>query len=237
MGLWSFIKNVAAVVMAPIVVPAGAAIIKTMDLVEKLTSSSSAKQVDDIASVLKEYAQQYKKNAKETEEACKKNVSIYFNPLIEELRKDEKIAGSFGIDRINLRKDKLCSEIDGMVTDAIQLSFSLDNKECRAILHMSAGSDRNKKMEEFAKKTIRNARAKVADKVRQVMNEMTAEISDFLQKNVDDRERKVTSEERQFKEWQRNMENKTFDSERAQLPAIEKIYIIEQIENKIKTAA
>ena len=63
----------------------------------------------------------------------------------------------------------------------------------------------------------------MADKVSQNMNKINNELSDFLKGYIETQENAAQRAANQFQQWERDMNNKNFDSERAQLPAIEQI--------------
>ena len=249
--LWNGVKEVAttaaAIVAAPILIPAGVAVIKAIDAAEyvgkklfgtseeigksgALNETSSARQVEDISNLLYQYHKQYRPAGEKVEDACKKYVRDCFDELIKKLRKDEKLADSFGLEQIQHKKNRLCGDIDGAITDAIRKNLSLDNSQCVAILKLPAGSDKQRKMENFAQKVIDDAKDDLAHTVSRTMNQVTDDISNFLQDYIDNQERAAERETRNFEQWKRDMENQTFDREKAQLPALQKLYALEQIE-------
>ena len=65
------------------------------------------------------------------------------------------------------------------------------------------------------------------------MNKINNELSDFLKGYVETQESSAQRAANQFQQWEQDMKNKNFDSERAQLPARKKLYAIEQIEKVI----
>ncbi len=195
-----------------------------------LNENSSASQIEDLGNLLFQYSKEYRTAGEKTEDACKKYVRDCFNNLIEEFHKDENIADLFGLEQIQRKKNRLCSDIDGTITDAIRKNLSLDNPKCVEILKLPAGSDKERKMKNFAQKVIDGARDDLAQKVSRTMNQVTDDISNFLQDYVDEQERKAANVKNQFEQWERDMENQNFDREKAQLPALQKIYALEQIE-------
>ena len=62
------------------------------------------------------------------------------------------------------------------------------------------------------------------------MREVKDDITRFLQNKMDEQEEKAQRDQQEFDNWIRQIENKTFDSERAQLEPRIKIYAIEQVE-------
>ena len=251
-SLWDGIKEAAltaaAVVLAPVILPAIIIEEKIDEKVDEkvkeklketnqnigksgaLNETSSARQVEDISNLLYQYHKQYRPAGEKVEDACKKYVRDCFDELIKKLRKDEKLAGSFGLEQIQRKKNRLCSDIDGTITDAIRKNLSLDNPKCVEILKLPAGSDKERKMKNFAQKVIDDARDDLAHTVSRTMNQVTDDISNFLQDYVDEQERKAANVKNQFEQWERDMENQNFDREKAQLPALQKLYALEQIE-------
>ena len=253
-GVTEVVKTAVAVAVAPVVLPVAGvmyaadkikdALSSTSKKVEEkvketnqnigksgaLNETSSARQVEDISNLLYQYHKQYRPVGENVEDTCKKCVRDCFDELIKKLRKDEKLADSFGLEQIQRKKNRLCGDIDGAITDAIRKNLSLDNSQCVAILKLPAGSDKQRKMENFAKKVIDDAKDDLAHTVSRTMNQVTDDISNFLQDYIDNQERAAERETRNFEQWKRDMENQTFDREKAQLPALQKLYALEQIE-------
>ena len=256
-SLWRGVKKVAkgvataaaVVVSAPIWVPVIAAdavglidldgkknkkeVENTSKAISEQTSISeadTARQVQDIAALVRQYLNTYESSAKTTETNCKNYVSNCFDGLIDELRQNKKFEQSFGIDHIKRKKDRLCESIDGAIVNRIRLNLSIDNYECRKILDMDAGIAKQRRMEDFVYKTINDAKNDLAEKIYLTMKQVTDEISEFLQDNLESQERHAERMKEKFDRWEVDIQNQKFDKERAQLPALEKIFALKQIE-------
>lgn len=255
-SLWNGIKNVATaaavIVTAPIWVP-----IAVVDAIRDINNDDnkkksdntsqaishtgsiddahSARQVQDIASLVRQYLNTYEGDAESTERKCKEYVQKCFDGLTEELRQNEKIAKSFGIESIQRKKDRLCDSIDGVIVDRIRSNLSIDNSECRAILKLKAGAEKERRMKAFVERTISDAKRDLADKISRTMKQVTNDISEFLEDHLESQESDALRMKATFDSWEVDMQNKSFDREKAQLPALEKIFALQQIE-KILTA-
>ena len=197
---------------------------------EALTETSSAAEVEDISDALRRERKKYLKAGEDEENQCKKNVEIYFDYLIGEIRKEEKLSGSFSIEQILKKKLSLCDDIEGTITDALKLNLSLDNAECRDILSLDSGEEKQQKMDNFAMKVIGEAKDELSEKIKTTMNQLTNEITNFLTASLESAEVESESRKSKFDKWEQDMENESFDSERAQLEPRIKIYAIEQVE-------
>lgn len=256
-SLWRGVKKVAkgvataaaVVVSAPIWVPMVAAdavglidldgkknkkeVQDTTKAISEQTSIEEAhtvRQVQDIAALVRQYLNTYESDAETTETKCKNYVSKCFDGLIDELKQNKNFAQSFGIEHIKRKKDRLCDSIDGAIVNRIRLNLSIDNYDCRQILNMDAGAAKQRRMQEFVDKTIRDAKNDLAEKIDRTMKQVTDEISEFLQDNLESQERQAERMEKKFERWEVDIQNKNFDRERAQLPALEKIFALKQIE-------
>lgn len=248
-SLWSGIKKVAkaaaVVVTAPIWVPV--AIVdgilnsdndkkksdETSQAISRTSSiddAHSARQIQDIASLVRQYLNTYESDAESTEKKCKDYVKKCFDGLAEELKQNEKIAKSFGIESIQRKKNRLCDSIDGVIVDRIRSNLSIDNSECRAILKLNAGAEKERRMKAFVERTISEAKKDLADKISRTMKQVTDDISEFLEDNLESQESNALRMKEKFDRWEVDMQNKSFDRERAQLPALEKLFALQQIE-------
>lgn len=256
-SLWNGVKKVAkavattaaVVVSAPIWVPVLAAdAVGLIDLDGKknnkkvadtsknigntvsINDAHSARQVQDIASLVRQYLNTYEGDAESTERKCKEYVQKCFDGLAEELKQNEKIAKSFGIENIQRKKNRLCDSIDGVVVDRIRFNLSIDNSECREILKLNAGAEKERRMKAFVDRTISDAKKDLADKISRTMKQVTNDISEFLEDNLESQESNALRMKEKFDRWEVDMRNKNFDREQAQLPALEKLFALQQIE-------
>ena len=247
MGFFGWLKDKAetalAIVAAPIIVPMaitgyyGEKLGKKLGLIsddvgktEALTETSSVAQVEDISNTVRDYYRKYAPEGEAKERAAQKNIDIFFDGIKNLLQKKPQLANDYGMSKLNSKKDRLCRDIEGTITDAIRTKLSLDNSECKKILSMQAGDEKSRKMKEFAERTIKNANKDLEEKIRRAMQEVKDDIARFLQNKMDEEEEKAQRDRQEFDNWIRQIENKTFDSEQAQLEPRIKIYAIEQVE-------
>jgi len=203
---------------------------KEVSQTSSLKKATTVQQVEDISKSLSNYRRIYERNAEYAEQSLTDTVNNCFADLMRRMRENEQISQSFGFDKIQEEKNQLISQINGTVTLAISTKLSLDNYDCRRILDMEAGSDKDKKMKNFADKVINDAKNNLADKISWTMRQVSNDISRFLESKINEKERTSQEEQRKFDNWIQKIENKTFDSERAQLEPRIKIYAIEQVE-------
>ena len=197
---------------------------------EALTETSTVAQVEDISKTVREFYKKYAPVGEAKEEAAQKNIEKFFDGIKNLLQKERQLANDYGMSKLNSKKDRLCRDIEGTITDAIRTKLSLDDSECKKILSMQAGDEKSRKMKEFAERTIQNANKDLENKIRTAMREVKDDITRFLQNKMDEQEEKAQRDQQEFDNWIRQIENKTFDSERAQLEPRIKIYAIEQVE-------
>ena len=247
MGLWDWIKDkaetVAAIAAAPIIIPMavtgyyGEKLGKKLGLIsddigktEALSETSTVSQVENISNDVRKYYNEYAKIGEAKEEIAQKNIEKFFDDLKAEFQEEPQLVEDYGMSTLNRKKDRLCRDIEGTITDAIRTKLSLDDSECKKILSMQAGDEKSRRMKEFAESTIQNANKDLENKIRQAMREVKDDISRFLQNKMDEQEEKAHRDQQEFDSWIRQIENKTFDSEKAQLEPRIKIYAIEQVE-------
>ena len=247
MGFFGWLKDklidAAVVVTSPVWLPASVAVMgaveagKKIGLIsddigktEALTETSTVSQVEKMSQDVRKYYNDYKPKAETKEEIAQKNIEILFNDIKAKFQEERQLANDYGMSTLDRKKDRLCRDIEGTITDAIRTKLSLDDSECKKILSMPAGDEKLRKMNEFAERTIQNANKDLENKIRTAMREVKDDITRFLQNKMDEQEEKAQRDQQEFDNWIRQIENKTFDSERAQLEPRIKIYAIEQVE-------
>ena len=203
---------------------------KSVGRTKALTETSSVAQVEDISNTVRNFYREYAPRGEAKEKAAQKNIKKFFDGIKNLLQKERQLANDYGMSKLNRKKDKLCRDIEGTITDAIRTKLSLDNSECKKILSMPAGDEKSRKMKEFAERTIKNANKDLEEKIRRAMQEVKDDIARFLQNKMDEKEEKAQRDQQEFDNWIRQMENETFDREQAQLEPRIKIYAIEQVE-------
>ena len=200
---------------------------------ERYEDYHTTTQVRNTQTNLNKYLEKYRGKGEEAERACKNYVNESFDAIIEEISRNKAIAEKFSMNQLERKKNRLLREIDGAIVNAIREHLSMDDYECREILNMHRGPEKGQRMREFVLQTINDARNDLADTVEETMNQVNQDISDFLKEYVETQEKNANSKVTAFKQWERDMQNQTFDRERAQLPARKKLYAIEQIEKVI----
>jgi len=247
MGFFGWLKDkvidAAVAITSPIWLPPAMAVYGAHKLAQKvglisedvgktaaLTDTSSVAEVEGISKTVRKYYNDYAPKGEAIEEIAQKNIEILFNDLKNKFQQERQLANDYGMSTLNRKKDRLCRDIEGTITDAIRTKLSLDDSECKKILSMQAGDEKSRKMKEFAERTIDNANKNLEDKIRKSMNEVKDDISRFLQNKMDEQEEKARRDQQEFDSWLQQMENKTFDSEQAQLEPRVKIYAIERLE-------
>ena len=203
---------------------------------EPLTATSSAQQVEDISLLVRQYQNEYAPYGRDIERHYQNELEKYFDNLIEQLKQDEEIANSFGIEHIRRRQRELIRRIKGSITDQIAIHLSTDDRECTRILSMSKGYNRTNRMKEYVQRVIHNAKEDLIEVVSDSLHNQTDDIIEFLQERLDTQEREVNNVTRSFDQWMNDMEKNTFNQEQAQLEPKVKIYAIEQLDKIIKAA-
>lgn len=197
---------------------------------EALTETSSVAQVENISNTVRDFYRKYAPIGEAKEKAAQKNIEKFFDGIKNLLQKEPQYVEGYGMSKLNSKKDRLCRDIEGTITDAIRTKLSLDDSECKKILSMPAGDEKSLRMKQFAERTIKNANKDLENEIRRAMQEVKDDIARFLQNKMDEKEEKAQRDQQEFDNWIRQKENETFDKEQAQLEPRIKIYAIEQVE-------
>ena len=195
--------------------------------------TTTVTEVRDYEKMIRGYLDTYESKAKKQEVTYKKYVRDCFGHLIDALRANKNFAQSFSLKEFEKEKDLLCDTIDGKIVGVIRSKLSSGNSDCRKILDMDKGDNKKQSMEKFVDETIREAQENLAETVSDTMNKIEKNLEELLDGQVKTQENAAQRATNQFQQWEQDMKNETFDSERAQLPARKKLYAIEQIEKVI----
>lgn len=239
MGLLSIVKDVvktAAIITiggpiaAPFIVADKLGIID-LDGTPKLDESTTTTQVEDISKVLEDIKREPLEVASKNEGIYKDHVNKCFNDTIKLFEKED-LAKNFSIEHLKRKQKDLIErmKIDGSLTEQLDERLSIDNEECREILGMDSGEDRNRKMIEFINRVIEDSSNELINRVTNALNEQKDEITTFLADQIDEEERNARTAAKEFERWEKDMQTNSFNQEQAQLQPKVKLYAIEQIE-------
>lgn len=195
-----------------------------------LTGNSTPAEVQNIVALLRERVEVYRASGEKMESAAKEDINKFFVELTEDYKENEEVARLINFDLIEEDHKNLLKKIDGAYSKIYEKRLSIDDAECRNILAMDSGVRKKTTMlkftEDLKKKAIENFSETFGNTVAQQENDICKALDNYFNAKATEFE----EQRKKFEDWERDMQNQTFDKEKAQLPALEKLYVIEQVE-------
>lgn len=232
MGLWGWIKDKAKRVVKWVV--------EKLDFLNKevedsnpVDENSSAREIERMQNLLQEYYRTYKTRAAEIEDACISYIDEYYTELLVEIKKNENIEKSIGLNNIERNQRKIRREIEGTIEDTVSRRISLDDLKCRQIVSMHRSDAKAVKIRVFCEDVLKDSRDKLSRKIRKTLDDQTDDINSFLEDYAKDNLNSVNRSLDEFKKLEKEMENNTFDKERAQVLPLYKLQVFNNIERQL----
>lgn len=151
-----------------------------------------------INKILTEFRTDVEKQSDKLEKDILKQSRESLDHFTEELKRinDKDFGGkklNINLDRLMRENRKTEDEIYGFIKKHVQRKVSLDNYECQEILKMKSGATKEKAMEDFSNKILREALTKLSKKIENSIKEQGENLSiqieeriDFVQKNMEE---------------------------------------------------
>lgn len=198
-----------------------------------VTEYSTPQRVYETQYDLSSYPEIYCRRAKEIEDVCIDYIDEYFTAIFREIEQYESIRKNIGLINLKKNKRKLYKKVEGSMVSVIEKRMSLDDVECREILRTYAGSTKARKLDDFGERVLRKAQSELIKNISEVLDEQTNDINSFLQEYIDERESSVARKKDEFEKWEYDLENNTFDKERAIVVPLYRLKVFDDIERKL----
>lgn len=198
-----------------------------------VTENSSAREIDRMQDILQSYSRTYKKRATDIEDDCINLVDKYFADLLNEIKKNDNIQRSIGLNNLEKNQRKLRREIEGTITDVVAKRISLDDNECRRIIALQQSDSKSIKVKVFCEDVLKESHNKLVRKITKILDEQTNDINSFLEDYSSENLNAIKRSLSELKKWEQDLENDTFDKERAVVTPLYKLKIFDDIEKKL----
>lgn len=143
-----------------------------------------------VQSALTEFRTDTQSRSTKLENEIVKESREYLDSFLEDMRRYNKIR--YGNKRLNINLSKIErdnrkteDEIHGFIVKRIIKRISLDDTECQKILEMEPGKEKEKSLDQFYKKVLKEAVLELSDKLRANMEKQTDTICDRIQQRID----------------------------------------------------
>lgn len=198
-----------------------------------VTENSSVREIDRMQDILQSYSRTYKRRATDIEDDCINLIDKYFTDLLNEIKKNDKIQRSIGLNNLEKNQRKLRREIEGTITDVVAKRISLDDDECRRIIALQQSDSKSIRVKVFCEDVLKESRDKLVRKITKILDEQTENINSFLEDYSSENLNAIERSFSEFEKWEQDFENDTFDKERAVVTPLYKLKVFDDIEKKL----
>ncbi|PRX23226.1 hypothetical protein BX659_1265 [Orenia metallireducens] len=171
-----------------------------------------------INKILIDFSNQLKDEMDELERKSIKESMSFFDNLMNEIEKQNK-KGIIKINtrRINRYRNEIEKEIKGKLKSHLAKRVSLDDSECLKILKMPSGRDKEKKMDNFSRKVIREGLSHLSEDIKGIISEQRDYLENVLNDKMDEI---IKSNEKKLSEFSEveslmNSNQKGYESKKA----------------------
>ena len=200
----------------------------------QLRAEARAREIEEMNEMVRKYRQSFRTMATSIERKSQQCIDIVFDGLMQSLCQDERLAGSYGIKRLERQHDDIRKRVAGRIINRIDMRITLDDEDCAAIFRMPKDAgDKAKMMDEFGNRILTEAKEELAQFVAQTLRQQAEDVTESVQNYLDDQERKTVEAQKKYEAWEREKENNSFDAEAEQLPARIKLHAIECVESRL----
>ena len=156
--------------------------IKGLGKSNPITKDSNADDIADINSIFTEFKMSIHDKIMQIEDEIQKEVAEYADQLIFLIENNK---GTFSKYNINLRRfnrnaGKLKSKLNGILSNAISRTISLDNPECNRIIKMLPGNQKEEALDIFLKSAIDSGINVLVNEMKSITNEIAEDFEDTL---------------------------------------------------------
>lgn len=154
-----------------------------------------------INEILSKFSFNLKEKADRIEEKCLSEVELYYDNLIDQLsanKRDINITNSIKGLKSSLKLMK--RDIKGSIKNHLAKRVSIDDYECLQILQMPSGMEKERKMENYGNKVIKEALDDLIYIISEVVDEQNEKIKEYFEDILEMKSIKVNSMQKQLKE-------------------------------------
>lgn len=148
---WSNILEQLATAAIPMIIETVGDFLKKLSTVSPMTENSSVGDVEKISDSVSILREQVLKQGRKTIDAANDYVVDYVNEQLFELESNAELFKKYQISSHSVKRQlrEIKNQLEDFWQDAIYKKISLDNRQCRALLKMSTGAEKEHEIEKF----------------------------------------------------------------------------------------
>lgn len=180
-----------------------------------------------ISEILTGFSQNLKEQGDTLERNVKDNVNEFFDQLYHSMREALRETGV--VRTLQIQKQTALSLIDGAFNETIARRASLSDSECTTILKMPKGSEKEKKMELFGKKIIREGLERLCSKLDEIVTGICENIRTELGDMVEQQQKQLEKLSLQLNDLVDKKQDISYHQEESMLFPAEKLAVSKMI--------
>lgn len=165
-----------------------------------ITENSSAEDVDNLINIFSDYKKKVYEKTAEIEKILAKELEAYKEELKDTLEDKSEIIKKYGIRPERLEKDihRWSRDIHDGIDREISKRISLDDSECRAIMKMIPGEQKEEKFAAFSMNTVKTALDLACEEFQNVLEDFYHETEEDILEAVEMVQRKMEQNASEF---------------------------------------
>ena len=155
---------------------------KDASRVDSLDDNFSLDNIDRITGIFYDFKEQTQQRFSEIEKTIKEEVEFYLDEIKWILEENQEITEKYRIriGRIQKRIDCILPHLEGVIEREISKKISLDNSECRNIMKMIPGQNKEIALQNFINSVVCNALDLCCVNMKENLEEIYEEVSDEI---------------------------------------------------------
>nr|WP_302656199.1 hypothetical protein [uncultured Agathobaculum sp.] len=140
--------------------------------------TATESETEKVADILSDFSLGLKSQAQSLETKATSRVEQYFDVIITALQ--EVIGDTVAVRSLKLQKKMITQNIHGKLGEVLSRRVALTDNECLKILNMPKGQEKERAMNRFGQKVIREGLNSLADSVSQSLDAVNQAVTDEL---------------------------------------------------------
>lgn len=172
---------------------------------------SSLSQTAVISEILAGYSLGIQKQADMIEKNCVVESQKYFDSLIGEMNHADS---GFNTSSIEAALGDVKSKINGFLKNHVAKRLSLDDSECKKVLYMDAGKEKEAAMKRFSDHVMSEALEMLSAHICEIVERQNSTIKEYLEDVLKKKEKEYSSMVKQFETIAEESSNKMANTEK-----------------------
>ena len=230
---WGNILKELAKAAIPMIIETVGDFLKKFNAAPQMTETNSVTDIEKISDAVSVLREQVLKQGNRTIQAANDYVVDYVNEQLFDLEDKAALLKKYQISfrDVERRLKKIKNRLGNFWQDAIYKKISLDNPQCRALLKMPAGIEKENATVNFAENVLQSALNEYAEEIAEELGNLYVDLEKDIANSVAQLEKTVQEYEKLLTAVDESDEQKF---EKFLADAYEKVFVCEKILAKVE---